>query len=186
MRTMSLLGLAACLGLAQGACTKDGCVFSAIGCYGGGQCGQVDAAPRMPDDIWAYPDRVEAYVNATLKYWAYTGFACSQRLKQETCAVQKDTRKGDRHTGPYPNGPHGSQMINWATPAGSNLMRFTCDMLCDCKYPDCPDVPDKPTEGKFCSLCGPKFNAPIRIDYYFEAGYPYPPPDLNATGLGAK
>ena len=59
---------------------------------------------------------------------------------------------------------------------------------CGCEYPKCPDVPNKPGISRFCGLCGPKFNAPLEVEYFGCAGkvlhpiYPfcerrgYPPP----------
>ena len=35
--------------------------------------------------------------------------------------------------------------------------------------PQCSDHPDDPKAGKFCSLCGPKYNKPIEISM-FECG----------------
>jgi hypothetical protein len=50
--------------------------------------------------------------------------------------------------------------------APTSLMGPICKEQCGCIYPDCKDVPDDPANGKFCSLCGPKFNADILIDEY--------------------
>ena len=32
--------------------------------------------------------------------------------------------------------------------------------------PQCSDHPDDPKAGKFCSLCGPKFNKPIGVQCF--------------------
>merc|ERR1719159_2058131 len=73
-----LLRLVVSLGslcLTQAACTKDGCPFSAVSGFIGPdykytRCGQVDAAPRMPNDIWKDPHAVEKYVNFTLELYS--------------------------------------------------------------------------------------------------------------------
>ena len=35
--------------------------------------------------------------------------------------------------------------------------------MCGCNYPACPDQPDDPAAGKFCSMCGQKYNDYIVI-----------------------
>jgi len=179
--------------LAQAACRKDGCPFSAVSGqlppdYKVTRCGQVDAAPRMPNDIWKDPHAVELYVNFTIKLWSLhvtppiLNFAFP--LRQLACSDHTETYKPTptnphgphgNHTvtvGPYPHGPHGSQQINWSS---NTLMKMTCDVFCDCTYPNCPDVPDKPGAHRYCSLCGPKFNAPINVSYYFSVTPPATP-----------
>ena len=37
---------------------------------------------------------------------------------------------------------------------------------CGCTYPSCRDQPDDPAAGKFCSLCGPKYNDYIVINLW--------------------
>ena len=37
---------------------------------------------------------------------------------------------------------------------------------CGCNYPSCRDQPDDPAAGKFCSLCGPKYNDYIVINLW--------------------
>ena len=62
--------------------------------------------------------------------------------------------------------------VDWAPEL---LMDAICQKQCLCNYdgknrttplPKCPDVPDDPKAGKWCSLCGPKYNAPIQIDLF--------------------
>jgi hypothetical protein len=126
------------------------------------RCGEVDAATRMPADIFADPAAVEAYVTATIKYYALVNSEGTPgKLVQKGCNYQT-----------YPvKGPCGKRCnVPWTTP---ELMKLTCDVKCGCKYPACPDVPDQPGKGFFCSLCGPKFNAPITPDYYYRSHTDY-------------
>ena len=56
--------------------------------------------------------------------------------------------------------------------APKNMMAIICDRRCrcKCKYPDCKDVPDDPKSAHWCSLCGPKYNAPIGVTLYNPSG----------------
>jgi len=119
-----------------------------------GFCGQVDAGPRMPPALFGPNNKqyLRSYIDATLAFdWAghlELGL-CSQAgyAKAATCPFQ--------------------QPIQWA-PEG--LMRPVCEIKCSCNFPDCCTSPgscrDNAKAGKFCSLCGPKFNAPINIQCY--------------------
>merc|ERR1719159_2224296 len=110
-----LLRLVVSLGslcLTQAACTKDGCPFSAVSGFIGPdykytRCGQVDAAPRMPNDIWKDPHAVELYVNYTIKLWAWSQGSppALYPLRQEACADHTETLPTGKQLGPYPNGP---------------------------------------------------------------------------------
>lgn len=62
----------------------------------------------------------------------------------------------------------GRSSAAWTSP---ELMGPICKLQCGCAYPDCPDQPDDPAAGKFCSLCGPRFNQYAAISLF---GY-YPP-----------
>ena len=63
-------------------CTKAGCCFSTIqgGQLSAHRCGEVDAAKRMPDDIWNDAEAVRAYIEVTK-----TNFFLLQ-LQQGQCA----------------------------------------------------------------------------------------------------
>lgn len=65
----------------------------------------------------------------------------------------------------------------WTTSA---LTNNTCSVICGCDYPSCPDNPDKPP--MYCSLCGPKFNAPIYISFW----YPAPPTIFEVAQANSK
>jgi len=127
-------------------CTKSGCIFSYTNYQNveQGRCGEVDAAPRMPADIWNDQRAKDEYVRDTVAFFGV-------RLVQAPCQ-----RPGWIQSG--------SATVNWTSPL---LMRVTCDTHCNCIYPKCPDVPDKPP--MYCSLCGPKFNAPIEVKFWYPS-----------------
>lgn len=134
-------------GTAGVGCTQDSCPFSfenyasGLGCNQEPcRCGEVDAAKRMPAGIWKDQNAVNNYVAATLEWYNVNGL----KLKQSRC--DQAGRKQE-----------GSAKVSWTLP---NLMKNTCDALCNCVYPACPNVPDDPQNHRYCSLCGPKFNQP--------------------------
>lgn len=134
-------------------CRRDSCKFSFVN-PAFSRCGEVDAAPRMPADIWADQDAVRTYVATTIELYALGLNMTGTRryLTSGACSQRNRPRKGQIET------------IKWADPA---LMGPACKTLCHCDYPNCPDQPDRPAQGSFCSLCGPKFNAPVQIQYYY-------------------
>ena len=130
-------------------CTREGCWFS----YNNTQlrrCGQVDAAPRMPKDIWADQNAVNDYVGETLALYQIGN---NNPLSPSKCPSNWEIR--------------GTTKASWTSP---RLMELPCRAKCNCKYPACPDVPDDPKLHHYCSLCGPKFNAPVEVKL-FEAKY---------------
>jgi hypothetical protein len=76
----------------------------------------------------------------------------------------------------------GSEAVPWTT---STLMKNTCSAVCDCNYPLCPDSPDVPRNHQYCSLCGPKFNAPITVTFWVAKG-PNPGPAPSPPPAGCK
>ena len=58
-----------------------------------------------------------------------------------------------------------SQPIDWAPAA---LMRPVCEAQCGCTYPDCEDTRDRWLAGQLCSMCGPRYNAPITLECYHQ------------------
>lgn len=181
----TLLSLAVSLGsltiVSASNCTKHSCIFSAVThSYGVTRCGQVDAASRMPADIFQDPDAVEKYVNFTVKFY-YIFF--SYGMEQLPCAEHTVVR-GGKTVGPFRVQHGGYDNVSWTSPG---LMAETCEAFCGCQYkspgrrplpsPPAPplckdDIHDAPLAHKYCSLCGPKFNAPVHIDLYYEH---YPP-----------
>ena len=130
-------------------CNQKSCPFSYTNPsnINGGRCGQVDAASRMPADLFDDPERVQEYVLATTK-WYHVG---GSTLKNAPCDSSWTA--------------NGSQNVSWTDP---ELMKYTCGNVCDCNYPFCSDyTKDVPRNHQYCSLCGPKFNAPIEVDFFY-------------------
>ena len=138
-------------------CTKEACVFSYTNPtnVNGGRCGEVDA-PRIPADIWEDSNAVQEHVGATIAYYKLEGAT----LKQKPC-----DRVGRRQKG--------SLIVPWTTP---KLMSTICTTGCGCTYPNCRDVPDQPRVHSYCSLCGPKFNADIKVKFWVSTLPPGPAP----------
>ena len=161
-------------------CTKAGCVFSFTwekGAFNrparfGGRCGEVDAAPRMPDDIWDDPKAVAAYVEATKSAYFDNKFRVPT-IYQKPCEHNRAWVQ------------NGTQQIEWLGDKEDGFGAF-CAKRCRCTIPGasgkkhgaglppCTDAPDSPP--KYCSLCGPKLNAPIEVYFYYPTGLPPPPP----------
>ena len=84
MLSFSLLAVAQATNSTAGAgCTKEACPFSFTNpspFEHEGRCGEVDAAPRMPADIWDDQRAVEEYVEATLTLYHVDGAVLSQQL----------------------------------------------------------------------------------------------------------
>ena len=121
------------------------------------RCGEVDAASRMPASLFK-PDilskyALKAYTALTLAAYS-TGGSLSRNTTLELgrCAEIGFTCKQSRIS------------TGWDT--GADLMGPICKKQCDCTYPQCPDAPDQPLLGKYCSLCGPKFNANYNIQLW--------------------
>jgi hypothetical protein len=103
---------------------------------GGTQCGEVDAAPRMPPSLFAPANTaaLQLYTQVTLDGWSREGALALGR-----CSDGGYTQYQGVLTG-----------VDW----GGNILADTCKSKCSCTYGDnCKDVPDNPPF-KFCSLCG--------------------------------
>ena len=139
------------------------------------RCGDVDAAPRMPASLFEpeNKDALQAYINATIDLFHITDGNPSDpqrtQLKQGTC---KENGYGTLLPGcpsrdpgcAYPN----PIISEWAPKV---MMKAICDLRCNCNYPNCKDVPDDPKTKHWCSLCGPKYNAPINVTLYNPSGH---------------
>ena len=131
-------------------CTKTSCPFSFTNPsnVNGGRCGEVDAAARMPDDIWSDSNAVDEYVATTIALYNVAGAKLVNSLCDRTGRTQ-----------------NGSVVAPWTSP---DLMSITCQAKCLCKYP-CVDQPDSPFPlHRYCSLCGPKYNQPIRVWFWVK------------------
>merc|ERR1711865_1000389 len=106
---------------------------------------------------------LQRYIDITVKFYSNSFSKTLSKLEVGRC---KDTKV-------YTSGPFGIQGISWTTGA---LMDPICAEQCHCTFsynpfkpgtlPRCQDQPDDPKAGKFCSLCGPKYNQPITISLY--------------------
>ena len=130
-------------GPAPKGCTKAGCYFSftwrapAFGVAKfGGRCGEVDAAPRMPDDIWNDSRAVENYVEATCTDFS-NDIIGTGVLSQEPCAPVGNTF-------PRPNrawARNGTKQIDWlGRPNGKGPLSFQgfCRKRCGVRTLSCP------------------------------------------------
>ena len=169
-----------------GTCTKASCYFAATTPGGLGACpdycAEVDAAPRMPASIWNDTVAVANYIKLTMEF--YYLFPDTTECKKATgpryetlvqgrCGAQNVNKKGnvDGDFRAY-RVPAGNETAAWTQP---ELMEAICSggdpkfgPGCGCDYPHCPDEPDEPARHHYCSLCGPKFNAPIEISRFVK------------------
>jgi len=143
-----------------------------------GRCGDVNAAPRMPALLFdpKYKSFLKKYTKATIKYYGLAVGRCP------------DT----------PSRAYSPKVVNYTQFAGTGTAKWLpnafvplCRELCNCNptstwnpsFPNgakickdtplncaCADVPDVPSKGQFCSLCGPKYNAPIQIKLWDVPG----------------
>jgi len=131
------------------------------------RCGEVDAATRMPAAMFKLKNIISLaqYASLTIKLYGVTGgvpgWNAGTKLQLGRCA--------DRGFGIKQ-----SQMMGnmWAP---SGLMDPICKKQCNCtvggRYdpsdpPYCKDAPDDPKAGKWCSLCGPKYNSAFTMQLY--------------------
>jgi len=120
------------------------------------QCGDVDAAPRIPASLFDPRNaaQLREYEEITVNLYNVDQFSGSNSSKLEVGQC-KDIG--------YPVSAGSRQGIGWAP---DSLMTPICKKQCHCSYPRCPDQPDDPKAGKWCSLCGPKYNGKITINLW--------------------
>ena len=131
------------------------------------RCGEVDAASRMPAALFE-PKNAEflkLYEKLTVAFYKAPFDPELGKLAVGRCKDIGFTECGSAEQG-----------VVWANAA---LMDPICASKCNCNFdgpgekspstsifkalPYCKDEPDDPKAAKWCSLCGPKFNAPITI-----------------------
>jgi uncharacterized surface protein with fasciclin (FAS1) repeats len=120
------------------------------------ECGEVNAAERMPNELFDPSNKaaLDAYINITLALYRTAPSRYGTTVKQERCERPRFD-KAD-----------GTKTAEWAP---VDMMKAACDVQCRCFYPKCKDVPDDPKSAHWCSLCGPKFNAPIKISLFCDS-----------------
>jgi len=142
------------------------------------RCGDVNAGPRIPAAMFDPSNAavLKEYVDITIKLYSNTTGVGTLALGE--C---KDIG--------YDGFPFVNGLSAWAPPL---LMDGICAERCHCSFtciqdprgpispsgnpcppkltnttltalPACKDQPDNPKAGKWCSLCGPKFNQPITV-----------------------
>jgi len=141
------------------------------------QCGEVDAGPRMPDALFEPANAValKAFTDATIALFTFCNTTTWGGKRTHGCAKTPFLELGRCADKNYTLvGYEAFETVKWAP---AQLMDGVCKKQCMCNFsgnktvslPKCQDQPDDPKAGKFCSLCGPKFNEPIEIDM-FECG----------------
>jgi uncharacterized surface protein with fasciclin (FAS1) repeats len=155
-------------------CTNKSCVFSFTNKLGG-CCGEVDAAPRMPPGIWNDSSAVVEYVRLTTVFSSTVPNMlppfepCISKLgcpRYEFLSLGSCT--GDEFHQRWVQ--DGNRSIDWS----AGFVNW-CAARCGCggKGDDdrpCKDVRDDPATHHYCSLCGPKYNAPIDVQLYHPKG----------------
>ena len=146
------------------------------------RCGEVDAAPLMPEDIFK-PRNVltlAAYVEATVRLYSVT-FATQSfgrgsidvTVKLGRCASEGYTVAGTGVTAGPLRGGNGKAATAVASWTPNSLMGPTCEAKCNCQWPTrsnaypqpgdlplcgtgwpTPDPLHNPDETGFCALCG--------------------------------
>jgi uncharacterized surface protein with fasciclin (FAS1) repeats len=143
------------------------------------RCGEVDAGPRMPADLFdprnAYA--LDAYAQLTIASYGSPGELSLGRCVDTTRrSASSDLLSSRPPSPPYYTKYDGiKQYVQWADPG---IMERVCESNCDCDYcaQDCKDVPDQQRKHRFCSLCGPKYNSLINITLYEHDFGPPPTP----------
>jgi len=117
------------------------------------QCGQVDAAPRMPPTLFEPQNHqiLQEYINATLAF--------SNKVQREWPELVLGQCNEIGYSRPAPC--FGSSEAQWAP---AQFMGPICSKHCGCLYPHCKDVPDNPAAATWCSLCGPRYNGPVNVE----------------------
>ena len=103
---------------------------------------------------------LKAYADLTVQLYSYGG----AKLELGRCPDIGYPRMQAKTPGPW---------------APTSVMTQICEKQCDCAYPNCPDAKDEPLLGKWCSLCGPKYNANFYVQLYEKC---YGPP-CNKTNV---
>jgi hypothetical protein len=144
----------------ESTCTRSGCWFSYTNFASEvdpsypvapnfGRCGEVDAAPRMPTDIWADKTAVENYVKVTQQY---------------RVAANRGLNLGKCNHNPLFWYQNGTANVGWF-----NGIAFVeaCEARGCCVGNKCPDTNDDPRNHLYCSLCGKKFNSNDEVTFWY-------------------
>ena len=137
-------------------CTQDSCIFKLTTSptdHDFGCCGEVDAAPRMPPSIFNDTVALAEYIKITEQL---STVLRGGRMVNQGCKVVPSYV------------PNGTLTIDWF-----EGFKPWCMARCGCGglLNPCKDVPDDPAKHTYCSLCGPKYNAPIDVQLYKVKGH---------------
>jgi len=133
---------------ADAACTKDSCIFEYAN--RNGCCGYVDASKRMPPSIFNDPVALDEYVRITQQLSVVFRGALGVYTPLTTCRIIPT----------YVS--NGTKTIDWF-----EGFQPWCQVRCGCGVlKPCKDLPDDPANHVYCSLCGPKYNAPMEVHLY--------------------
>lgn len=137
-------------------CTKNGCNFIHLN-FTQQRCGQVDAAPSMPDSLFE-PQNVkllEEYIETTENYWGGNVYGYKP-IGLGTCASRGYTYRHGANIGEY---------IKWALPESEMLA--LC-LSCGCVFGSCPDQPSA-GQPPYCNVCGPTANKDRYVSFYYRS-----------------
>ena len=127
-----------------------------------GWCGEVDAAPYMPAEIFQPQHFLSllAYAHVTTSLYSYPDYSNGTPSRATPLVAGRCSGIDyNRYNGVLSG-------ISWFGADG--LMGPVCAERCGCNFegqsnlhlPACEDGPDDPSTGSFCSLCGPTTGCP--------------------------
>ena len=129
-----------------------------------GWCGEIDAAPFMPAEIFQPTHFLSliAYADVTLNLYTNPNPRATP-LALGKCSGINYNKYNGQLTGVSWFGGNGTP-----NGGGGSLMGNVCAVQCGCSFggigpgalPACIDLPDYPSAGRFCSLCGPSTACP--------------------------
>ena len=128
----------------------------------GAGCGEVDAATRMPAAIFHPGNQaaLDAYIRVTVQ-----DYGARYALKVGRCVDRGYTEYSGILSG-----------VDWIGNTAS-----TCKAGCGCDPSNddgrggCPDQPDDPAKGTWCSLCNKANNLPVDVTIYIRKPQTRPP-----------
>lgn len=157
------------------------------------QCGEVDAASRMPAALFEPENKaaLALYTQLTLKLWSGGGLQVGRCSDVTTRVYPGRTNNGSYLVSSNWTEYKGvNKRVDWAGGATTEICKTACGCVAGgtwgpgsktcrdtpqfCACQDVPDEPSHPSPGNFCSLCGPKYNTPYATVTYY--GQPTPPP----------
>jgi hypothetical protein len=152
-------------------CTKAGCFFSyqnggscrSGGSFHGNRCGEVDAAPHIPDDMWNDQRAIDAYVQVTIEFYNIAGADNDCHLNFGPC---------DHDPAHWIKNGTSTKKVSWT--GGTTAFSNFC--VEKCGGSGAKHQSDDPKHHKYCSLCGSKYNDPVTIDYWYPLNGPGPSP----------